>query len=532
MPRVPLFGVGKVGFVPDLPPHELPPEAWSDVLNVRFRDGRAERVNGHTQVYGTPTVNPYWALFCPGLSANFWLYAGSAKVYAVDVAGTHTDMTRTAGGDYSMDEDLLWNGGILGGIPVINNGVDTPQYWATIETSTKLDDLSNWPANATCRVLRPFKNFLIALDYTDGSSNRYPHRVKWSHSADPGTVPNSWDETDDTKDAGENDLTDIARGFIVDGRPLGDVFIIYKQASIWGMQFIGGNYIFRFISLVDGIGAYSKHCISPVATRGLPRHFVFTGDDLIIFDGRQADSILTDRAKTWLLDQLDDTNLGRAFCQTNFPEKECWFCFPTVGFDWPNKALVWNWEENTLYPRDILEASYIAIGDTTEDSSANLTWNSDSDSWDSDTTVWTTTENNPNQLGLVQCAPDTDKLYKSDDGDTLDGTSITSYVERTGLAVAGQDRSGQPKVDYGMRKLVHRVWPRIIGGPVELRVGYQEELNDTVSWSDAMEFDPANQKYADFLVSGRLIAVRFSGVGDNDWKLTGYDLEIEPAGIL
>jgi hypothetical protein len=460
------------------------------------------------------------------------LYAGSAKVYAVDPAGTHTDITRTSGGDYSMDSDFLWNGGILGGIPVINNGVDTPQYWATIQAATALADLTNWPSSATCRVLRPFKNFLIALDYTDGLSQRYPHRVKWSHSADPGTIPTSWDETDDTKDAGEIDLTDIARGFIVDGRVLGDVFIVYKQASIWGMQFVGGNFIFRFISLVDGTGAYSKHCITPVITRGLPKHFVFTGDDLVIFDGRQVESVLTDRAQKWLLANIDDTNLGRAFCQTNLSERECWFCFPTPGFDWPNMALVWRWEENVVFPIEIGEASYIGVGDTSETSVITGTWNSDTDSWNTDVTTWGNTQSKPSQFGLLQCDPVGDKLLITDEGNTFDGDSITSYIEREGLAIVGQDRTGQPKVDYGTRKLVHRLWPRVQGGPVSIRVGYQEDIDDDVSWSTLQEFDPTSQKYIDFIISGRLIAVRFAGVADNDWALEGYDLEIEPAGII
>lgn len=531
MVKVPLHDVGRIGMINDLPAHELPPEAWSDSLNVRFEDNKIVRANGHSAVYDPPTVNPYFALFCPGLDANLWLYGSTAKVYAVDTAGTHTDMTRTMGGDYSMNADLLWNGGILGGIPVINNGIDVPQYWATIETATKLANLPNWPANTTARILRPFKNFLVALDVTL-SGTRSPHKVKWSHSADPGTIPDSWNEADATKDAGEVELTDVARGFIIDGRELGDLFIIYKQSSIWTMQFIGGQFIFRFAQAIGGRGAYAKHCITDVGSEGPPRHFVFTGDDIVLFDGRQAESILDNRMRAWLLENIGTTRLNRAFCTTNYPKRECWFCFPTEGSDWPNRALIWNWVRNTITVREIVESSFIAIGDVTEDSSVSLTWDTDTEMWDEDTTLWTSTTSNPNELRLLQCAPVLDKLYIADQGADFNGTSMSSFVERTGLAIAGQDRNGQPKVDYTMRKFVNRIWPRISGGPVSINIGMQDNIEDNIEWYGAQTFDPATEEYLDCELNGRLIAVRIDGIGNNAWECKGYDLEVEGAGVI
>jgi hypothetical protein len=394
----------------------------------------------------------------------------------------------------------------------------------------KLADLPNWPANAVARIIRPFKNFLIALDYTNGASARFPHRVKWSHSADPGTIPTSWDETDPTLDAGEFDLTDVARGFIIDGKQLGDIFVIYKQASIWAMQFIGGAFIFRSVGLVGEIGAFSKHCITEVGAQGLPRHFVFTGDDIVLFDGRMAESVLSKRNRKWLLDNLSSTKLNRAFCQTNFSARQCWFCFPTEGFDWPNMAVVWNWDENTITFKEIKEASYIAVGDITEDSAAALTWDTDSEAWDTDLTKWDSSVASPNILRLFQNAPVQDKLFAADNGDTFDGTPINSFLERTGLAIAGKDRLGQPKVDYQVNKFVSRLWPRVTGGPIAVRVGVQEDTQSTVMWLPTQTFDPTVQDYLDFETSGRLVAVRFEGIGNNPWELHGYDIDVEPTG--
>lgn len=532
MAEIPIHGVGRYGVIYDQPAHELPPEAWSDGRNVRFESGKILQSGGFTPVYGDPTVNPYWTMFCPGLAENYWLYAGAAKVYVTNQSGTHTDITRTVGGDYSMDNDILWNGGILGGIPVINNGIDTPQYWSTISSGTKLANLTNWPTDYKCRVMRPFKNFLVALDITDNLSARFPHRVKWSHSADPGTIPSSWDASDATKDAGEVDLTDVARGFIIDARTLGDVMIIYKQASIWGMQFIGGQFIFRFYQIIDGVGMYTKHCSCLVGSRGVPRHFVFTGDDLIVHDGRTLESVLDRRMRHWLLSIMSSDKLLRAFCQTNFAEKECWFCFPTEGSDWADLAIAWNWEENTLCVRDIGEASYIGIGDVTETTAGSGTWATDSDTWDSDSTLWGGAPTNPNELRMLQTAPVTDKLFKADSGTNFNGVGMTSYVERTGLAIAGKDNSGALKVDYQKRKFVQRIWPRIKGGPVQVRLGTQDDSQAAVMWSSPQTFDPTSQDYLDFEINGRLISVRIDTMGGAYWECEGYDLDVVLAGVI
>lgn len=514
-----------------MPSHELPPEAWSDGINVRFENNKVLKGKGHVEIFDPPSVAPYWVLYAPGLVENYWLYAGSAKVYAVDQGGTHTDLTRTVGGDYAMSNDLLWNGGILGGIPIINNGVDVPQRWAEISDATKLDDLPNWPALTTARIIRPFKSFLFAFDITVNSV-RSPHKVKWSHSADPGTIPDSWDHTDATKDAGETELTDAARGFIVDAKQLGDLLLIYKQASIWGVQFTGGAFIFRFFSMFDGVGAFSKNCIAQVGQRGTPRHFVFTGDDIIVHDGRTYDSVINRRLHRWLLDSLNPDTVNRAFCVTNYPERECWFCFPAGGADWPNTAFVWSWEDGAISIRELGETSFIGIGNVAEDTTPIVSWNSDSGMWDDDVTIWSSIVNTPNEQRLLQADPVNTKLYEVDTTEQFNSINMTAFVERKGLAVVGQDRNREPKVDYSVRKLVTRMWPKLTGGPIHIRVGGQDTVDDTVVWQAPQFFDPAVQRYIDFTVNHRLLAFRFESTDDVTWELEGYDLEMVLAGNL
>lgn len=241
MPRISVHNVGTLGVIKDLPPHVMPPEAWSDGRNARFIDGQGAKIAGHTQVFSGSLHGPEFAMTLQTAAQIFWIYASLNKA-SVYEGGSHFDITR-ASGDYTTADGRDWNGGVLGGIPILNNGANIPQYWPSLNVATRLDNLPNWTVGAICKVMRPFRNFLIALNITESGVQK-PHRVRWSSSADPGTVPQTWDPSDPTKDSGEFDLSDVNAGAIVEAFPLRDAFVIYKENSTWAMRFIGGQSIF------------------------------------------------------------------------------------------------------------------------------------------------------------------------------------------------------------------------------------------------------------------------------------------------
>jgi hypothetical protein len=206
---IPIENVSQYGIITDIDAHDLPNEAWSEGQNVRVIDNRVEKFTGHSQVFGTASIVPYWLLPVQNPANYYWMYAGLDKVY-VTQGGTHYNLTRQTAAvdvDYTGTADDLWTGGVVAGIPVLNNGVDDPQMWNPVSTSQRLTSLkydasNDWAAkNYQTKILRPFKNYLVALDVTKASVE-YPHMVKWSHPAVPGAVPETWDEADATKDAG------------------------------------------------------------------------------------------------------------------------------------------------------------------------------------------------------------------------------------------------------------------------------------------------------------------------------------------
>ncbi len=527
MTNITLANLGVGGIIKDIPAHELPPEVWSDGQNVRFHDNKVVKFVGHEPVFDPPTVDPYWLMPVITATKPLWLYSSLGKVYAIEDQ-IHTEITRASGGDYSVNVADLWSGGILGGIPVITNGADDPQVWNPPDGSTLLIDLPNWPASTSCKIMRAFRNYLVAFNITK-SGTVSPHMVKWSHAADPGTLPTSWDEGDPTVDAGEVELTDSEAGIIQDARVLRDSMIIYKDNSTHIMRFQGGRFIFNFQGLFQASGILTKNCVA--TTPDALGHFVATGDDIIIHNGQNAHSVINKRWRRFLNTRIDDDNFNRSFCLTRRNERENWFCFPETGSLWPSLALVWNSVDGSIGLRELSDISFITEG-VIDEGSAALTWDTETDAWDDKVGTWGFNVLQAYAQLPMAANPVLGKLFKFGDTNLFNGANMTSFVQRTDLAIAGQDRQGQVIVDNTKRKLVTRMWPNVTGGPVDVRIGAQETQGGAITWAGLQSFNPMTQQYLDFCVSGRYLAVEFKSSTDVAWELESYTLEVELLGAL
>ena len=529
MPRISIHNVGSVGVIKDVPPHLLPPEVWSAAQNIRFQDNKAVKFEGHRVVFDPPGVAPHWALGVATAASYFILYAGLEKVRTIE-AVTHTDITR-ASGDYTGAATNKWNGGVLGGIPVITNGVDDPQSWSPVTAAQKLVDLPNWPANHLCKVIVPFKNFLIAIHITK-SGTVSPHMVRTSHPADPGSVPTSWDETDATKDVVEFELTDSQAGVIQDAKVLGDILIIYKDNSTWGLQHTGGFGIFKSFLIFEESGILTQRCVG-VTPKG-NKHFVATGDDIIVHSGNRAsiESVVDSRMRKFINSTLDTGNFGRSFVTRSRRLSEMWFCYPEVGATFPTLAIVWNSVTGAIGVRELDNLAFIANTVVEDTGITDPTWDADSEAWDLDATTWGQREFFPQGIDQLAMDPTNTKLYQIDNTNKFAARDMTVLLEREGIALIGEDRLGNPKVDFTNRKLYKRIWVKAEGSPFNVSLGAQEELGGAIAYAPSKVFTPGVDSYLDFAVSGRLGAVKFESSGDVAWELHGYDLEVELLGEL
>lgn len=518
MPKAELHNVGALGFIGDVPGHQLPPEAWTAVRNIRFVNKNAEKVKGHAQVLGTPGVSPSFLLNIPSVGESIWLYTSLTKMYVIS-SGVHTDITRAAG-DYTAGTGETWHGGVLGGIPILNNGNDAPQMWPSLSPGTPAEDLFAWPEGVRAKIVKPYGPFLVALNIVD--SLAFPHMIWWSHASTPGDVPTSWDYTDPTKLAGRSELTDIEGGQIVDGLMLRELFIIYKENSTHVMRFMGGQQVMKTDLLFATSGILAARCVCTVMKGS--RHFLATGDDIITHNGQSFESVLDGRAARYLINDMNGAAKTVAFAAHNPAMREAWFCYPESGAEQPTKALIWNYKDNTIGFRDF-NGSFALPGFIAA-VPAGL-WSESTDTWEEVTDLWGA----EGQKQLVYCRPEDDAFYQLDVGDTFDGAPIPFALERVGLGLIGKDRQGQPKVSLKVQRLVKRLWPKIRSELLtNIRLGVQQRIGGEVSWTDPFEYDPTSEDFVDPIVTGAIIAVRFEGSGTIAWSLEGYDLDLELLG--
>jgi len=519
--------VGNIGIVLDTDPFNLPEEAWSEGNNVRFKEGRIEKFLGHTSVFAATTATAQWAIPVLDGASYYWVYPSLTKCHVTDGA-THFNITRqtTLTSATAIDKDYTgtatnrWNGGIISGIPVLNNGVDEPQMWSPVGTGNRLVPLTYNTANTwlgvnyTAKVVRPFKSFLIALDVNKAGS-RYPHMVKWSDQADSGSVPASWDETDTTILAGEADLSDT-NGYLVDCLPMGDTNIIYKEDCVWGQDLISTSEVFKFYKLPLPFGLMAINCVAEVEGK----HVVLTNNDVVIHDGHNFESILDTKMRRALFDNIDSTNYKTSFVSPNYPKNEVWICYPTSGQTLPDTAIVWNYKENTLTQRDVPSIPFMAWGivNTTTQAVYWTEYSATAFIWQAVEQAWG--ERNFDAFELANLFTSGTQFYKVDLGGTFGGTDVIAYAQKESL-------------DFGdpfMVKRVKRIYPRLEGvDTVTISIGTQMKKTDAITWTN-YTFDPTTDEKLDVRNSGRFLSFKFNVTGSNAWTLHSFDVEFEPGG--
>lgn len=506
----PFLGVNR-----DLSVSDLPNGMVTSASNVRFREGTAEPFLGHSDAYATAPIAPVSAFPVQAAGLNYWLVLGLAKAYAVTgTPAVWTDVTRTSGGDYAATLARRWNGGVLNGVPIVNNGIDVPQMWSPAGPATKLQALTAWPANTTARILRPFGVTMVALDLTV-SGTRRPHLVRFSHPADPGTVPPTWDVTDATKLAGERDLEGAS--YLVDGLTLRESFIIYKQNSTHRMSYVGGTSVYGFTTIFSSSGMLAPGCAVEVDGN----HVVLTNNDVIIHDGNNKTSVVDKTTRRWLFQNINQDAYDQCFLVKNVYFNEVWVCFPELTQTKCTKALVYNYKDKTISFRDLPN---VVSGNTGQvDNSTGQTWDGNTQKWDEMLQAWDENEFGAQQERTMFCAPDRPSLVLADSGTQFFGQNVATSMERVGLTF------GAPN----FVKTINRLHLRVKGptGSVLLvKVGGQLVQDGPITWSAAMPFRIGIDGSVGIMATGSFLAYRITSQIGAYWRLEGGEPKFSGRG--
>lgn len=514
--------VGRAGAVWDQDPISLPPEAWSDVRDVKFRRGKAYSQPGRLAISPPFTKNVLYFMGVQGPTDYYWHFATEDEIHEWDGGVGSSDERTRATGDYTGDHTNRWNGSILHGIPILNNGKDSPQFQAT-PGSTAYADLTwdsggTWTAEGvTAKVVRAWRNVLVALNTTEsGTTNPYVLRV--STPADPGAVPSTWDETDATALAVKTTLSDTG-GHLVDCLPLGDDLIVYTEDSFYRVSYVGAPNVLRISTPVRGYGLLAQDCVVDIGGR----HVVMGKTGLYIHSGT-ATSVVPlgqDTVQNAIYDELDEANFIYSFLAHNILEKEVWICTPDRDSGvFPNVCHIWSYgERGAPWTRITIpaETRWITVGNDVD-----ATVSAESTTGEYTSRLYNPTiERMHGMSGLLAAA--STEFSKYDTALIYGAAHPDRYVERQDI-VLGSTRTLQT---------ITGVYPELQAdsGSVDIKIGHKMKMSDSYTWTSAMTFTPSTDIKVDCLVTGALFAIKFEIDDGTSWTLTGYTLEYEEAGL-
>ena len=554
MPNLPIRGLGAVGVVTDADPYNLPIEGYTRAKNVRFTEGKVTHGPIYRDILTVDTNNSTDPVFVRGL----FNVAGYDTVIYVDNLFNVRELTNLADASVydssdtvGQDESALKiTSTTLANVEYINRSDRAPL--SRVPGSTSFTVLPNWPNDAsdkkfTTTSLRSFGDFLLALgtnETVSGAASSYPNRVRFSDLTLANNVPGSWDDTAATTSAGFTDLVQMSTP-IVDGATLGSNFLVYSSDQVWGMEYVGGTFIFNFRKLFDDAGVISQNCIVEVEGQ----HYVFDRDDIYRTDGLTRQSICEGRIRDYVFNAIDMSKSDACFVQHNSELEEIYFCYHsgddmalyTEG-DFCNRAAVYNYRNDTWSFQDLpnVISGSTSNFDTTEDygsiATAGFTYSNIGGTYQSQESAF-----NRHPFMLSRGAtndPSTvasNKLLGIDMADTgtmtkpIETTLTTNaVVERVGIDL---DEQGIPLSGY---KVISRIYPQISSpnsdGTFNFTFGAAETPNGTPNYAATQTFDVLADYKLDSRMSGRYLSYKLESDDPKNFAFTGMDLDVQVTG--
>lgn len=568
MPVMKMRNLGSVGVVTDLPSYELPPNAWSDALNVRFEGTKISSIGGNRPVLkkGMPTNTVPLSITGYGFDeqgiGTSWIYGTNDSLYRADLA-TQENISRRL--DKTQDPNInpatynlgkgTWYYTTISNALVMTTKNEIPQG---ITPSLKyFNDLPNWGKTFIdydkktgdiisstdnywrTEKIRTYKNFLIALNMTEGTSVadtvNYSQRVRWSNITNINELPNNWDEADTSGSAGYNDLTN-AKGVIVDGVPLRDMFIIYTSNDVFNMQYIGGNNIFRFTKMFNNSGLIAPEC----AVEYEGNHFVVSPDDIYVHNGSTKKSVVTGRIKERLIKEITSVNAEATKVFANSSKKEIWISYVAEGTEegsnFCNKAAIWNWEYNTWTFHDLPAVTDVSIVNIPFEKLKSWSdFDQPTDTWESpefSEDPWFEAKGNflnqsllaSSNHGRFYLLDQGDFFYSKEDDKTDGNETVIPLVKKIERHLIDFDEMG---IDPWQNKRIRRIYPQFRGkNKIEISLDGNHDPYLLPAYSQSQTFDMKQDIKADFRMNDKYISVKFEDHTAGSWDFAGYDVDL------
>ena len=284
------------------------------------------------------------------------------------------------------------------------------------------------------------------------------------------------------------------------------------------MNFVGTPFIFSFKLLSPTIGLLSKEAVAEFEGG----HFFMGNSDFYVCNGQTVTPLLSNRLRRTVYDELNGDNYEKCFVAADYVRNEMMACYPAGSSTVANKALIWNWKDNTFSFRDLPDTSHINSGIV--EITAGATWDASSETWDADSDPWGATNYDNVAKNIVFADVTNTKIFRDSKGNKKDTETMSAYIERSGYDL------GDPQAV----KFVSAVYPQIeVSGnnAVNVYVGRQMSTEGGITWEGPVEFNPNSQSKVSCRISGKYFGIKVESTTDIDWKLHGLAFEVTPRGL-
>lgn len=556
MPIVPVRGLGSVGIITDVPPTDLPLNAWSDGRNVRFNQGRVERspifrtyakdglIGFVTTTFNLDKLVFIHGLYNQGSFDSMILGMLNGRLYQL----ANGNLTNVNVGHVDATSSKPYTSCTLSGCTYINRADAVPRV--LLPVGGVFGDLPAWTSTWRCEALRAFGSQLVALNVTKGATN-FPLMVKISDVATYGSAPTSWDQTDTTKLSVENTLSQ-ARTQIVDGLALGNDFIVYTHDEVWKVVNVGGQFLFDFLRLpFDNVGLINQNCM--VEVNG--KHYAWSETDIYVHDGVGKQSISDQRVRETFFRSVNMSKSNVFFTAHDKSHNEVLFCCISSNGQhvsdatYCNYAAVYNYQNNTWSFRDLPNVS----SSSTANTNTVYTWTSvpSTLTWDTVGGSWADQEDSFSRSCVFAVVANSamgitgtdriDVLDFADKGrltlpvDAAAAANPIAWVQRDGLHF---DEAGLDVRSYKHMRSV-TVMGSTINNDTAIQVRLSGGLTSFTPTLESWEYELGDPELElvlfddykhDTRIGGRYITVYFDCPTPNDFSLDGYDADMVRTG--
>jgi hypothetical protein len=325
---------------------------------------------------------------------------------------------------------------------------------------------------------------------------------------------------------------------IIDGATLGSNFLVYSQDQVWGMEFVGGTFIFNFRKLFDDAGVINQNCIEEVEGK----HYVFDRDDIYVTDGNTRASICDGRVREYIFGGMDNSKTDVCFVLHNSLLEELYFCYHSgddmaeyTDGDFCNRAAVYNYKEDVWSFQDlpnVASGSEANINSTTSYADATQSYDNIGGSYHDQESPYT---RHPLVVSQSGSGVATSKVYGIDlvDEGSLaqaidQAVSKDVLLERIGLDL---DEMGVPLSGY---KVINRILPQIStsspDGVFEFTFGAADTPIATPNYANSSNFDARSSYKLDTRISGRYLSYKMTTAIPKDFAFSAMDVEVVVTG--